>query len=719
MPTYRTGNPIGTASAKDLYDDAQDFDNLMLGPNAEYPDRRGVSRLSYAGFEALAKQAIEDAGYDVIGDYSEGILTIQNYNQAFTYQGEFYKLKAKVKVPYTTTGTTETSWANEYNNGNGNFIAIGDAILRQELAASNGFGKIGQVSTFASLREITPDFSGQSILLQAHQGGWAAQRVPEGGGIFDAVNQKLSDDGGFVAQVSNTWAWVRRKPKHEATLLDYGAITGESYDCATALLAMHSALGFAALAPGDFGLSTISDSTISTFNFHGAVANYGRTNLSRLHLIGTGSDTALEMKTAQVTNIGGFDLHCNSYAGIFYDNTAKIGGKFYNIEKMVIRQSGNVVFNMTDTLDTLLCQIYSYSCAGSILKGRWDNEVSLAWDHNTAIAIRDCNFNGSTGMHALDLPRVMQGRMDNVWFQDCDKPADLSQGQWDINTLCLENPSNPIYGKYARLNITAPDYIGDNAKIDYDKSDYDPSWDDGDLNNGSMPSWVTSGYEAGQLVINNKTIQLNGELTVKAQTPLYRLPDSSQDTWVYVGTLVLTSIGIEAELTFLGSNQFNAASTTPTDPRTSGQGGGRSVVRVQHKGTTEGLTVTWFNEGSGPVQDVMYSQPYNTDINIYVKQNAYTYKTGLFLKATDFNRLEQGATFQFTPYLSVVSDISSVSGLKDAPAFWGVNNGSTGAGVAMDLDSGRLLYHGALDSSGTKIPMVINGNLKYISFSDN
>ena len=163
MPTYRTGNPIGTASAKDLYDDAQDFDNLMLGSAASYPDRLGRVRRSYSGFETLIKQAIASAGYDYIGDYSEGILTITNYNQIFKYEGEFYKVKASVSLNYVTKGTSADTWETEFNNGNGAFVSVGDAALRQNLSSASGAGLIGGCTTLDEVRSIEPSYHGQKL----------------------------------------------------------------------------------------------------------------------------------------------------------------------------------------------------------------------------------------------------------------------------------------------------------------------------------------------------------------------------------------------------------------------------------------------------------------------------------------------------------------------------------------------------------------------------
>lgn len=160
---YNTGNAIGSTSPKDLSDNARNLDLLVLGPLLSYPDRRGVNRLSWAGIEAsfAAAQAqrnaehnadqsrresefdtaqldrsdrfdtfIASSGYDVIGDYASQPVTFTERNQLMLKDGELWKPKASVALPYVTTGV----WASE----SAGFVSVGDAALRQELAASGG-----------------------------------------------------------------------------------------------------------------------------------------------------------------------------------------------------------------------------------------------------------------------------------------------------------------------------------------------------------------------------------------------------------------------------------------------------------------------------------------------------------------------------------------------------------------------------------------------------
>jgi hypothetical protein len=76
----------------------------------------------------------QGAALYVIGDYAAG-LVISAYNQIFRKDGEFYRAAASLDLPYTLTG----NWATESVN----FVSVGDAVLRQELAATDGAKEIG------------------------------------------------------------------------------------------------------------------------------------------------------------------------------------------------------------------------------------------------------------------------------------------------------------------------------------------------------------------------------------------------------------------------------------------------------------------------------------------------------------------------------------------------------------------------------------------------
>ena len=141
---YNTGNPIGSTSPKDLSDNAQNLDLLMLGDKPAYPDRKGVPRKSWKGMEAEyvsgqlrratefhAAQVdrhtqfirfLESSGYEAPVPYEPGLI-LERPTQTVTYLGNEYRIKSQF-LPLTTT-----EWAVDDSK----LKLIGDDSLRQQL----------------------------------------------------------------------------------------------------------------------------------------------------------------------------------------------------------------------------------------------------------------------------------------------------------------------------------------------------------------------------------------------------------------------------------------------------------------------------------------------------------------------------------------------------------------------------------------------------------
>ena len=137
MTSYNTGNPLGSKDPRDLYDNAENLDTAVNDvANDTWKDRFGRSRKTMSGMERQfdADQADRDArfnnfiassGYQFLGDYAAGI-EITEYNQIVRdSSGEFWRVSGQVDLPYTTTGAGLPEGVN--------FVAVGDAALRQEL----------------------------------------------------------------------------------------------------------------------------------------------------------------------------------------------------------------------------------------------------------------------------------------------------------------------------------------------------------------------------------------------------------------------------------------------------------------------------------------------------------------------------------------------------------------------------------------------------------
>lgn len=143
MTTYFTKNPLGSTSPYDLFDNAQNFDIAVNSiTEAIWKDRFGNDRKTYWGMEKqfsaqlLGQEQrfnlfIQNSGYQVIGDYVDGPVTITEYNQLVRYNGELWKLTAATDIPFTTTGNNAASWVVDSVH----LVGVGDAALRQNLSS--------------------------------------------------------------------------------------------------------------------------------------------------------------------------------------------------------------------------------------------------------------------------------------------------------------------------------------------------------------------------------------------------------------------------------------------------------------------------------------------------------------------------------------------------------------------------------------------------------
>ena len=133
---YNTGNPIGSASPKDLSDNARNLDFLVNGTDESYLDRKGVPRKSWKGMESdfQVAQDVRDAsfeaqmavmGYELPAIPYAGGVTITRITQVIEKDGEFYRAKPGA-VPFVTSG----SWPTDLQK----LVYTGDGVLRTDLA---------------------------------------------------------------------------------------------------------------------------------------------------------------------------------------------------------------------------------------------------------------------------------------------------------------------------------------------------------------------------------------------------------------------------------------------------------------------------------------------------------------------------------------------------------------------------------------------------------
>jgi hypothetical protein len=120
MTTFKTGNPVPSSAAKDLYDNAENLDAAVNGAAARWVDRTGRVRMSISGtldaLEATMDEVREDAqivleslGYLVPVPYAAG-LSVGSARFTVAYGGDTYAANADA-VPFVTGATFDaTKW---------------------------------------------------------------------------------------------------------------------------------------------------------------------------------------------------------------------------------------------------------------------------------------------------------------------------------------------------------------------------------------------------------------------------------------------------------------------------------------------------------------------------------------------------------------------------------------------------------------------------------
>lgn len=157
MAMYNTGNPVGSTQPKDLSDNAQVLDKLVVGTDPSVVDRLGNLRYSWAGMEydfqnaqdgrqAQFEDFLTTSSLIFVGDYGAG-LNFTNRSQYMIRDGVPYRIAYATTLPYTTTG----NWATEQTN----FTPVSsDDILRQDLSQPTGAGLVGESVYDGNLQSV-------------------------------------------------------------------------------------------------------------------------------------------------------------------------------------------------------------------------------------------------------------------------------------------------------------------------------------------------------------------------------------------------------------------------------------------------------------------------------------------------------------------------------------------------------------------------------------
>ena len=148
MTTFNTGNPIGSTDARDLSDNAENFDTALGSTASTWVDRFGVTRDSFEG--RLAKGSFYRAG-----TFSAGY-TLTNMRQTLEYSGHEYswagtfpKVVAAGATPATSGGIGAGAWVDRTESTlrgeliTGAMRSRGNSISLRDFVSVLDFGALG------------------------------------------------------------------------------------------------------------------------------------------------------------------------------------------------------------------------------------------------------------------------------------------------------------------------------------------------------------------------------------------------------------------------------------------------------------------------------------------------------------------------------------------------------------------------------------------------
>ncbi|EJN8362149.1 hypothetical protein NRY58_001317, partial [Salmonella enterica] len=157
MTTYNTGNPLGSAAAKDLYDNAENLDNAANRQDSEWwTDRVGNTRQTWYGFEQQQIRSIVHLGLNPVGTFQNGaILTAPNDIIQDSNSDLWYRWDDMQTLPKTVPPGSTPSSSGGINPGAWQMVDVTD-VLRRELKEDRGAGGVGTASG-ETVQEVLDD----------------------------------------------------------------------------------------------------------------------------------------------------------------------------------------------------------------------------------------------------------------------------------------------------------------------------------------------------------------------------------------------------------------------------------------------------------------------------------------------------------------------------------------------------------------------------------
>lgn len=540
-----------------------------------------------------------------------------------------------------------------------------DVALVHRLLQPNGYQLIGEVASIAALRQTRPLFAGAKIKLKSWHDGLVL-----GGGEFVGFYGTAKDDGGTLI-AGDQFYWRRVVTDINAlTLFDFGAIADGKTDAKQAIEAMYAwsiqgkYLVGVQFPAGEFFVSqcVFHQQPQAYFRLAGATVNFGYFPATTLISDGQAAFVfSVDARRVEISNLVFYGRgQAQAKQQGFFHNRCQ-GGQFFRGSCLRFIAVGGTALSLLDTLDCKIDQWYASHCTGTVIKARWSDRSSGRWDHSTAIELSNFNAQYCRTGRVLDLPRCTQSLIHNGWIEHCDHPGDLTDGQWIIDALSLEDCANALIAHNARLNM---------RQINLQTG----GWID---NARQGESWL-SAWEMGSTQIESFGMSTEGCLKYGYLTSTFRLTNTAlQPVWFNIGSFYSPAMGDSWEVEIFGQSACHAQAQRHQLSTDQGTAGKAVITLLRKAGGTE---VTWFAAGASPLTEVCYVTPFATDTQLYVKLAGASPASIVLVKTSGKDRFSAGVCARFTPRMIQQDPPSTRQRRRALPRFT-LHNGKAAIGA--------------------------------------
>ncbi|WP_405079724.1 hypothetical protein ACI51Z_09455 [Pectobacterium carotovorum] len=197
MTTYNTGNPLGSAAAKDIYDNAENLDKAVNSGDEIWVDRFGTPRRTLVGIDRDANRAMLAYGYITKKSFELGY-TISNSNEVLLSErdGEYYRWDGSLPKIVPPGSTPESAGG----VGDGAWKGMGDATVRGDLLKPTGAG----MSVTESGKTVQQELDTLNKLVTLRSCGGAVNGIDDDKLAFITAVEKLKSIGGGQLIIGGT-----------------------------------------------------------------------------------------------------------------------------------------------------------------------------------------------------------------------------------------------------------------------------------------------------------------------------------------------------------------------------------------------------------------------------------------------------------------------------------------------------------------------------------